>query len=130
MRNLAIAILKMAGAANIAASCRHHARDAASTLATLGLTPPGPKRTLRHYAEALTPTAPQLMIVRPRPGLPALPHPYWSLKMHASVAVARRLPAVRQHLHEPCTTNSGSMSTQTWKNFHYLRAEINVSMSM
>ena len=60
MRNLAIAILKMAGAANIAASCRHHARDAASTLATLGLTPPGPKRTLRHYAEALTPTAPQI----------------------------------------------------------------------
>jgi predicted transposase YbfD/YdcC len=39
LRNLAIAILKMAGAASIAATCRHHARDAARTLATLGLTP-------------------------------------------------------------------------------------------
>jgi predicted transposase YbfD/YdcC len=40
LRNLAITILKMAGAANIAATCRHHARDAARTLTTLGLTPP------------------------------------------------------------------------------------------
>ncbi len=40
LRNLVIAILKMAGAANIAATCRHHARDAARTLATLGLIPP------------------------------------------------------------------------------------------
>jgi predicted transposase YbfD/YdcC len=40
LRNLAIVIMKMAGAANIAATCRHHARDAARTLATLGLTPP------------------------------------------------------------------------------------------
>ena len=40
LRNLAIAIMKMAGAANIAATCRHHARDAARTLAALRLTPP------------------------------------------------------------------------------------------
>ena len=40
LRNLVIAILKMAGAASIAATCRHHARDAARTLTTLGLTPP------------------------------------------------------------------------------------------
>jgi hypothetical protein len=40
LRNLVIAIMKMAGTANIAATCRHHARDAARTLTTLGLTPP------------------------------------------------------------------------------------------
>jgi predicted transposase YbfD/YdcC len=40
LRNLVIAIMKMAGAANIAATCRHHARDATRTLTTLGLTPP------------------------------------------------------------------------------------------
>ena len=40
LRNLVIAIMKMAGAASIAATCRHHARDAARTLTTLGLTPP------------------------------------------------------------------------------------------
>ena len=39
LRNLAIAILKLAGAGNIAAATRHHARDPARTLATLGLTP-------------------------------------------------------------------------------------------
>ena len=39
LRNLAIAILKLAGAGNIAAATRHHARDSARTLATLGLTP-------------------------------------------------------------------------------------------
>ena len=39
LRNLAIAILKLAGASNIAAATRHHARDPARTLAILGLTP-------------------------------------------------------------------------------------------
>ena len=31
LRNLAIGILKMAGHTNIAAACRHHARDATRT---------------------------------------------------------------------------------------------------
>jgi predicted transposase YbfD/YdcC len=39
LRNLAIAIMKMAGHPNIAAAARHHARDATRTLATLGLSP-------------------------------------------------------------------------------------------
>jgi predicted transposase YbfD/YdcC len=39
LRNLGIGILKMAGHASIAAACRHHARDATRTLATLGLSP-------------------------------------------------------------------------------------------
>lgn len=39
LRNLAIALLRMARAGSIAATCRDHARDAARTLATLGLTP-------------------------------------------------------------------------------------------
>jgi hypothetical protein len=39
LRNLAIAILKLHGARNIAAACRHHARDATRVLATLGLKP-------------------------------------------------------------------------------------------
>jgi predicted transposase YbfD/YdcC len=39
LRNLAIAILKLTGASNIASACRHHARDATRTLATLGLGP-------------------------------------------------------------------------------------------
>ena len=40
LRNLGIGILKMGGHASIAAACRHHARDATRTLATLGLSPP------------------------------------------------------------------------------------------
>ena len=40
LRNLAIAILKIAGHASIAAACRRHARDATRVLATLGLSPP------------------------------------------------------------------------------------------
>ena len=39
LRNLGIGILKMTGHASIAAACRHHARDATWTLATLGLSP-------------------------------------------------------------------------------------------
>jgi hypothetical protein len=39
LRNLAIGILKMTGHTSIAAACRHHARDATRTLATLGLNP-------------------------------------------------------------------------------------------
>jgi hypothetical protein len=39
LRNLTIGILKMTGHANIAAACRHHARDAVRTVATLGLSP-------------------------------------------------------------------------------------------
>jgi len=39
LRNLTTAIHKLAGARNIAAACRHHARDATRTLATLGLSP-------------------------------------------------------------------------------------------
>lgn len=40
LRNLAIAILKLAGARNIATACRSHARDATRVLATLGLSLP------------------------------------------------------------------------------------------
>jgi hypothetical protein len=40
LRNLAIAALKLAGAGNIAAACRHHAQDATRSLATLALIPP------------------------------------------------------------------------------------------
>jgi predicted transposase YbfD/YdcC len=39
LRNLAIAILRLAGHPGIAAACRHHSRDATRTLTTLGLTP-------------------------------------------------------------------------------------------
>jgi predicted transposase YbfD/YdcC len=39
LRNLAIAIMKVAGAASIAATARHYARNAARPLATLGLIP-------------------------------------------------------------------------------------------
>lgn len=39
LRNLAIGIFKLAGHQNIAAACRHHARDATRILATLGLSP-------------------------------------------------------------------------------------------
>jgi len=39
LRNLTIAITKMAGHHNIAAATRHHARDATRTLATLGIRP-------------------------------------------------------------------------------------------
>jgi hypothetical protein len=39
LRNLTIGILKMTGYVNIAATCRRHARDAARTVATLGLSP-------------------------------------------------------------------------------------------
>jgi predicted transposase YbfD/YdcC len=40
LRNLSIGIFKMAGHISIATACRHHARDATRTLATLGLSPP------------------------------------------------------------------------------------------
>jgi predicted transposase YbfD/YdcC len=40
LRNLTIGIFKMAGHTSIATACRHHARDATRTLATLGLSPP------------------------------------------------------------------------------------------
>lgn len=39
LRNLAIAIIKLAGAASIAAATRHYARNATRPLATLGLIP-------------------------------------------------------------------------------------------
>jgi hypothetical protein len=39
LRNLGIAILKPGGYPSIAAACRYHARDAARTLTTLGLSP-------------------------------------------------------------------------------------------
>jgi hypothetical protein len=38
MRNLVIGILRLAGATNIAAALRHHARDATRPLAVLGIT--------------------------------------------------------------------------------------------
>jgi predicted transposase YbfD/YdcC len=38
LRNLVISILRLAGATNIAAALRHHARDATRPLATLGIT--------------------------------------------------------------------------------------------
>jgi len=53
LSNLTIGIMKMAGHHNIAAVGRHDARDATRTLATPGLSPACPKRTLRHYAGAL-----------------------------------------------------------------------------
>ena len=40
LRNLSIGIFKMAGHTSIATACRHHARDATRTLATLELSPP------------------------------------------------------------------------------------------
>jgi hypothetical protein len=40
LRNLSTGIFKMAGHTSIATACRHHARDATRTLATLGLSPP------------------------------------------------------------------------------------------
>ena len=40
LRNLAIAIFKLAGTTSIAAACRNHARDATRVLAALGLSPP------------------------------------------------------------------------------------------
>ena len=40
LRNLAIGIFKLAGHASIAAACRHHARNAARTLDTLGISLP------------------------------------------------------------------------------------------
>jgi hypothetical protein len=39
LRNPAIGILKLTGHASIAAACRHQARDATRTLATLGIGP-------------------------------------------------------------------------------------------
>ena len=39
LRNLAVAIFKLAGHSGIAAACRHHSRDATRTLATLGISP-------------------------------------------------------------------------------------------
>jgi hypothetical protein len=39
LRNLAIAIMKLAGAASIAATSRHYARNAIRPPATLGLIP-------------------------------------------------------------------------------------------
>ena len=39
LRNLAIAIIKLAGAASIAAATRHYARNATRPLTTLGLIP-------------------------------------------------------------------------------------------
>ena len=39
IRNLAIATMKLAGAAGIAAATRHNARNATRPLATLGLIP-------------------------------------------------------------------------------------------
>lgn len=47
LRNLTTAIHKLAGARNIAAACRHHARDAIRVLATLGLSQHDQGRTLR-----------------------------------------------------------------------------------
>lgn len=40
LRNLGIAIFKLAGAQNIAAASRSHTRDATRVLATLGLSSP------------------------------------------------------------------------------------------
>ena len=40
LRNLAIAIFKLAGTTNIAGACRSHARHATRVLAALGLSAP------------------------------------------------------------------------------------------
>ena len=40
LRSLAVAIFKMAGHTSIATACRHHARDATRTPATLGISLP------------------------------------------------------------------------------------------
>jgi hypothetical protein len=39
LRNLVIGVLSRAGPGNLAAALRHHARDPARPLATLGITP-------------------------------------------------------------------------------------------
>ncbi len=39
LRNLAITLLRQAGHASIAATCRHHARSAVRPLGILGLSP-------------------------------------------------------------------------------------------
>ena len=39
LRNLVIGVLCRAGPVNLAAALRHHARDPARSLATLGITP-------------------------------------------------------------------------------------------
>ena len=48
LRNLVIGMLSRAGPVNLAAALRHHARDPARPLATLGITPgsnhPSPER--------------------------------------------------------------------------------------
>ena len=51
LRNLAIGVLGRAGPVNLAAALRHHARDPARPLATLGITPH--ERTFRENAGAL-----------------------------------------------------------------------------
>ena len=47
LRNLVIGMLSRAGPVNLAAALRHHARDPARPLATLGITP-GNQRMNRH----------------------------------------------------------------------------------
>jgi hypothetical protein len=54
LRNLVIGVLSRAGPANLAAALRHHGRDPARPLATLGITPGATthERTLRENAGA------------------------------------------------------------------------------
>ncbi len=53
--NLSVSIFKMAGHTSIASACRHHARDATRTLATLGLSPAMTKNG--HHATMPVPWA-------------------------------------------------------------------------
>jgi hypothetical protein len=57
LRNLVIGVLSRAGPVNLAAALRHHARDPARPLATLGITPGATthEQTSRENAGALTP---------------------------------------------------------------------------
>jgi hypothetical protein len=52
LRNLSTGIFKMAGHTSIATACRHHARDATRTLATLALSPPMTKTDITALCRA------------------------------------------------------------------------------
>jgi hypothetical protein len=73
LRNLVIGVLGRAGPVNLAAALRHHARDPARPLATLGITPRAatpehPPRQHRAWQEAAP--NPQRLRRRNRPRVP------------------------------------------------------------
>ena len=62
LRNLVIGALSRAGPVNLAAALRHHARDPARPLTTLGIT----CGSTGHYERTLEPCPPRRMIPRSR----------------------------------------------------------------